>query len=68
MAVAPLGEEPSAAFDSLAVVAAGVRADHPQATVISAGMSTDLEQAVAAGSTHLRVGTALLGSRGRLVR
>jgi uncharacterized pyridoxal phosphate-containing UPF0001 family protein len=31
--------------------------------MISAGMSEDLEQAVAAGATHLRVGSAILGMR-----
>ena len=63
MAVAPLGEDPAAAFRRLAAVAADLRRDHPAATVVSAGMSGDLEAAVAAGATHLRVGTALLGSR-----
>jgi PLP dependent protein len=36
--------------------------------VISAGMSGDLEQAIAAGATHLRIGTALLGARRPYVR
>lgn len=63
MAVAPLAEDPAAAFARLATVAAELRADHPRATVLSAGMSGDLEQAVAAGATHVRVGTALLGHR-----
>lgn len=63
MAVAPLGLLPSAAFARLAEVAAGVQAAHPDATVISAGMSGDLEEAIAAGATHVRVGTAILGSR-----
>jgi pyridoxal phosphate enzyme (YggS family) len=63
MAVAPLGEDPRAAFDRLAQVSARLVADHPGATVISAGMSGDLEAAVAAGATHLRVGAALLGRR-----
>lgn len=63
MAVAPLGGDPRAAFGRLAVVAERVRHDHAGATWISAGMSGDLEQAVAAGATHLRVGTAILGSR-----
>lgn len=63
MAVAPLGEDPAAAFDRLAQVRAGFLADHPDATVLSAGMSGDLEQAVAAGATHVRVGSAVLGSR-----
>jgi uncharacterized pyridoxal phosphate-containing UPF0001 family protein len=31
--------------------------------MVSAGMSGDLEAAIAHGATHLRVGTALLGSR-----
>jgi uncharacterized pyridoxal phosphate-containing UPF0001 family protein len=35
--------------------------------MISAGMSGDLEAAVDSGATHLRVGTALLGSRRTLV-
>jgi PLP dependent protein len=63
MAVAPPGENPAAAFARLAAVAADVRRAHPQATVLSAGMSGDLEAAVAAGATHVRIGTAVLGSR-----
>jgi pyridoxal phosphate enzyme (YggS family) len=63
MAVAPLGVEPTTAFAQLATVADAVRRDHPSATWISAGMSADLEAAVANGATHLRVGSAILGSR-----
>ena len=63
MAVAPLGADPAVAFGRLAELAARLRADHPCATAISAGMTGDLEQAVAAGATHLRVGTALMGAR-----
>jgi uncharacterized pyridoxal phosphate-containing UPF0001 family protein len=63
MAVAPLGAEPSVAFARLAELSAAVRADHPSADWISAGMSGDLEAAVGAGATHLRVGSAILGSR-----
>lgn len=68
MAVAPLGQDPRAAFDRLASLAEQVRADHPGATALSAGMSGDLEAAVAAGATHLRVGTALFGHRPPLLR
>ena len=68
MAVAPLGEPAGPAFDRLAEVAAALRREHPDAWVVSAGMSGDLEQAVAAGATHLRVGTALLGHRAPLLR
>jgi PLP dependent protein len=63
MAVAPLGEDPAAAFDRLAAIRAGLLRDHPTATRLSAGMSGDLEQAVAAGATQVRVGSAVLGSR-----
>jgi pyridoxal phosphate enzyme (YggS family) len=63
MAVAPRGEEPGPAFARLADVAGRVRADHPEAVELSAGMSGDLEAAVAAGATIVRVGTALFGDR-----
>jgi pyridoxal phosphate enzyme (YggS family) len=63
MAVAPLGADPAVAFTRLAEVAQQLRTEHPEATVISAGMTGDLEQAVLAGATHLRVGTAVLGAR-----
>ena len=63
MAVAPRGADPGPAFERLAGLAARVRADHPGAGELSAGMSGDLEQAVAAGATIVRVGTALFGSR-----
>jgi pyridoxal phosphate enzyme (YggS family) len=63
MAVAPLGVDPGEAFAQLDSIARAVRADHPEATWVSAGMSADLEAAVANGTTHLRVGTAILGSR-----
>ena len=63
MAVAPMGVDPGEAFARLATVARGIRAVHPGATWISAGMSADLEAAVANGATHLRVGSAILGSR-----
>ncbi|MDE9366478.1 YggS family pyridoxal phosphate-dependent enzyme [Luteipulveratus sp. YIM 133132] len=63
MAVAPLGADPAEAFERLHRTHEDLIADHPGATWISAGMSGDLEQAVAAGATHLRVGSAILGSR-----
>lgn len=63
MAVAPLGADPAPAFARLREVADGIRSNHPDAHWISAGMSGDLEAAVAHGATHLRVGTAILGSR-----
>jgi PLP dependent protein len=68
MAIAPLGMPPADAFARLRDNAAAVRAIRPAATVISAGMSGDLEPAIAAGATHVRIGTALLGDRGPRVR
>ncbi|HEY0486142.1 MAG TPA: YggS family pyridoxal phosphate-dependent enzyme [Mycobacteriales bacterium] len=63
MAVAPLGADPEPAFARLAEIAGRLHRDHPGASVLSAGMSGDLEAAVAYGATHVRVGTALLGGR-----
>lgn len=65
MAVAPLGEDPAAAFSRLAAVRRDLLVEHPAATWLSAGMSGDLEQAIQAGATHVRVGSAVLGSRPR---
>jgi pyridoxal phosphate enzyme (YggS family) len=67
MAVAPLGEDPDAAFSRLAAAAVELRRAYPQADMVSAGMSGDLEAALRHGATHLRVGTALLGDRPPLV-
>jgi PLP dependent protein len=66
MAVAPLDEDPRPAFERLAGIREGFVADHPDATWLSAGMSGDLEHAVRAGATHVRIGSAVLGSRPRL--
>ena len=63
MAVAPLGEDPRAAFERLAVIHRDLLLEHPGATWLSAGMSGDLEHAVHAGATHVRVGSAVLGPR-----
>jgi len=63
MAVAPLGEPPEPAFERLAALAGKLRGVHPDAVSLSAGMSGDLEAAVAAGATHVRIGSALLGGR-----
>lgn len=68
MAVAPRGADPRTAFARLAQVSVLLRRDHPGATVVSAGMSGDLEAAIAEGATHVRVGTALLGHRPPVLR
>lgn len=53
----------SSAFARLTECHQGVLTAHPSAQWRSAGMSGDLELAIAAGATHLRVGSAILGSR-----
>ncbi|MBF6046875.1 YggS family pyridoxal phosphate-dependent enzyme [Streptomyces sp. NRRL B-1677] len=70
MTVAPLvgtyAGRPGAAFGRLMEISTGLRAAHPAANMVSAGMSADLDDAVAAGATHVRVGSAVLGVRPRL--
>ncbi|KES04642.1 alanine racemase [Streptomyces toyocaensis] len=70
MTVAPLTGEyagrEQAAFERLMDLSTDLRRVRPTATMVSAGMSADLEQAVAAGATHVRVGSAVLGVRPRL--
>jgi uncharacterized pyridoxal phosphate-containing UPF0001 family protein len=63
MAIAPMNADPDTAFAGLQDVSWQVRARHPDATSISAGMTGDLEAAIRQGATHLRVGSALLGRR-----
>lgn len=63
MAVADPGSPARPQFDRLVGLAADLRQGHPGAREISAGMSGDLDDAVAAGATLVRVGTALFGPR-----
>ncbi|NYF29967.1 MULTISPECIES: YggS family pyridoxal phosphate-dependent enzyme [unclassified Microbacterium] len=63
MAVAPLDEEPASAFARLHGIAESVRAIDPSASWISAGMTGDFVEAIAAGATHLRIGSAITGPR-----
>ena len=68
MAVAPPGEPARPAYSRLAEIADEVQSVYPGARVISAGMTGDLEDAIAEGATHVRIGTALLGGRPPFVR
>jgi hypothetical protein len=68
MAIAPLEMPAAQAFAVLPSVSAAVRTIRQEAAIISAGMTGDLEEAIAAGATHVRVGTALLGGRPSFVR
>jgi pyridoxal phosphate enzyme (YggS family) len=68
MAIAPLGQPARPAYARLREIAETVRSGYPGARVISAGMTGDLEDAIAEGATHVRIGTALLGGRRPFVR
>ncbi|MCC9145042.1 MULTISPECIES: YggS family pyridoxal phosphate-dependent enzyme [unclassified Arthrobacter] len=63
MAVAPLGADAGEAFGRLQQLSAQLQRQYPDARSISAGMSSDLEAAVAHGATHLRIGSDVLGAR-----
>jgi pyridoxal phosphate enzyme (YggS family) len=67
MTLGPLTEDPTAiraSFRLLRELLAEARAEVPDASVLSMGMSGDFETAIEEGATHVRVGTALFGSRG----
>lgn len=63
MAVAPLGGDAAISFGRLRELTDRLARRYPEATVMSAGMSADLEAAIAAGATHVRIGRAVLGER-----
>lgn len=63
MGVAPLDESPASAFARLRGIADSVRGVEPEATWISAGMTGDFVEAISAGATHLRIGSAITGPR-----
>lgn len=67
-AIAPRDAEPHQAFARLQRVSVALTGQHEDAGMVSAGMSGDLEAALAHGSTHVRVGTALLGPRRQSLR
>lgn len=68
MAVAPRHGDPRTAFAALGRLSDVIRSVSASATVVSAGMSGDLEAAIECGATHVRIGTALLGDRTLPVR
>jgi hypothetical protein len=63
MAVAPLDVAPDLAFGALKTISGTFLRAFPDANWISAGMSGDFAAAIAAGATHVRVGSSILGSR-----
>lgn len=64
MAMGPLAGDPAPVFARVAALQAGLRASSGLTLpMLSLGMSGDLEAAVAAGSTLVRIGTAVFGHR-----
>ena len=63
MAVAPLGDEPRAAFAQVRQASEQLVTLDSTATALSMGMSGDFSAAIAEGATHLRIGTAITGNR-----
>jgi uncharacterized pyridoxal phosphate-containing UPF0001 family protein len=58
MCIPPAGRDPLPFFRHLAALA-----DTHGLAVRSMGMSGDFETAIAAGATHIRIGTAIFGTR-----
>ena len=56
-------EDQKAVFERLHTLYQNLQNTYPDIDTLSAGMSADLEAAIAAGSTMVRVGTALFGPR-----
>lgn len=63
MCLPPQEMDADVAFARLQQVSLELQQSHPEARSISAGMSHDLESALSHGATHVRIGTAILGTR-----
>ena len=63
MCVPPVSYEYLRAFTEISDIHQGFIGTFPEATSLSAGMSSDFEVAIAHGATHLRIGSQILGSR-----
>ena len=56
-------ERQLAVAQQMAAAFARLKADYPTVDTLSLGMSDDMEAAIAAGSTMVRIGTAIFGAR-----
>ena len=63
MGVAALGRDPRIDFETIGKASQLLRQQHGGAKYISAGMSHDWAEALEFGATHLRIGTAITGTR-----
>jgi pyridoxal phosphate enzyme (YggS family) len=63
MTLPPQSGTPARWFAELAALRARLESDGIALDCLSMGMSDDFEDAIAAGATHVRIGTAIFGSR-----
>jgi hypothetical protein len=63
MGVASLDRQPEEDFETIRRCSEQLVGVYPQAGFISAGMSQDFEAAIKFGATHVRIGTAITGTR-----
>ena len=63
MTLPPQSETPAHWFAELAALRAEIESRGTALDSLSMGMSADFEEAIAAGATHVRIGTALFGNR-----
>jgi PLP dependent protein len=63
MTLPPQSDSPTRWFAELAALRNSLERDGVALDSLSMGMSGDFEQAVAAGATHVRIGTAIFGKR-----
>jgi len=64
MTVAPIDQDPRAAFEMVRTLKERLQQIYPTITELSMGMSGDYKEAIYAGATHIRIGSSILGSRG----
>ena len=64
MTLPPQSKTPAHWFAELAGLRAKIESGGTALDSLSIGMSADFEEAIAAGATHVRIGTAIFGARG----
>jgi PLP dependent protein len=63
MTLPPQSDSPNRRFAELATLRAELERQGIELDSLSMGMSADFEEAIAAGATHVRIGTAIFGAR-----
>ena len=66
MTMPPPDEDPRRHFDALRALRDRLARDVGPLPVLSMGMSGDFEAAIACGATHVRIGTAIFGTRDKM--